>query len=233
MNEINSFLVAVALIFLPGLVWARIDAYYAKQVKPSEFTFILNAFIFGIVAYLVTFGLYQLWSIALCKVDFDLVRVGARGESAINSFDTALADEIIIATFVALVLSVLSLYAQNRKWVTRILQAIGATRRFGDEDVWDFVFTSSDPEASYVNVRDLAHNVVYTGVVELFSEADKMRELVLLDVEVYNSDDGSFLYHTPRIYLARTPEGMTVEFPATADFRLERHPDVVQASATP
>jgi hypothetical protein len=48
--------------------------------------------------------------------------------------------------------------------------------------------------------------------VTTYSETEKLRELVLRDVIVYNLE-GEELYKTPMLYLARAPENVHIEFP--------------------
>jgi hypothetical protein len=93
-----------------------------------------------------------------------------------------------------------------------LLQKIGATKRFGDEDVWDFTFNSNDTRVEFVHFRDFEQKVVYAGWVNTFSETDKIRELVLREVEVYDFE-GNRLYDVPLLYLARKPETIHIEFP--------------------
>jgi len=47
--------VQIAIIFLPGLIWASLDSRYAQKSKPSEFEFTLRAFLFGLTTYGFTF----------------------------------------------------------------------------------------------------------------------------------------------------------------------------------
>src|ERR1019366_8179243 len=52
--------------------------------------------------------------------------------------------EIIVTTFVAFCCSIVWLYFVKFNLLTRFVQLIGATKRFGDEDVWDFTFNARD-----------------------------------------------------------------------------------------
>ncbi len=101
--------------------------------------------------------------------------------------------QIAIATVVGFILGVIWLYAVNYKWMTRFLQTIGATKTYGDEDVWDFTFNSSDATSEYVHVRDFENKIVYAGWVAVFSETGKMREVVLRDAIVYDFDGSQLL----------------------------------------
>ncbi|KQT88380.1 DUF6338 family protein [Aurantimonas sp. Leaf443] len=222
MGDINAFVVMIGVIFLPGILWARFDARYARQTKPSDFALVLNAFMFGIASYVLTALLYEAWNLVTrSNVSFDLL---VTFEEGAEKFQGRIIDEIAVASCVAVVGGVLWLYGEQYKLVTRALQAIGATRRYGDEDVWDFTFTSTSSALRYVHVRDFSQNAVFAGWVESFSETGMMRELVLSGVQVYNSDTGEFIYATPRVYLARQPDGMTIEFPAQPE-QIRQSPD--------
>ena len=108
--------------------------------------------------------------------------------------------------------ALLWLYGTNYKLLTRLLQSISATKRYGDEDVWDFTFNSGKPEVEYVHVRDFEKKITYAGWVEAFSETEKQRELRLRDVIVYDFE-GNLLFETPRVYLARKMDNIDIEFP--------------------
>lgn len=65
-----------------------------------------------------------------------------------------------------------------------------------------------------MHVRDFANGYLYAGWVNIFSETDRLRELVLLNVIVYDLN-GTELYQVPRLYIARPQENMHIEFPYT------------------
>jgi Family of unknown function (DUF6338) len=119
---------------------------------------------------------------------------------------------IFYASLVSVICALVSLYGNNYKLLTQLLQRIGATKRYGDEDVWDFTFNSGKPEVEYVHVRDFNKKITYAGWVEAFSETEKLRELRLRDVIVYDFE-GNALYETPRVYLARKMDNIDIEFP--------------------
>lgn len=119
---------------------------------------------------------------------------------------------IFYASVVSAVCAVTSLYGQNYKLLTRLLQKMGATKRYGDEDVWDLTFNSGKAEVEYVHVRDFEKKITYAGWVEAFSETEKLRELRLRDVIVYDFE-GIILFETPRVYLARKMDNIDIEFP--------------------
>jgi hypothetical protein len=58
--KIDVVIIQIAIIFLPGLIWAGLDSRYALKSKSSEFQYTLRAFLFGLASYTVTFGIYAL-----------------------------------------------------------------------------------------------------------------------------------------------------------------------------
>jgi Family of unknown function (DUF6338) len=203
--KIDVVIIQIAIIFLPGLIWAGLDSRYALKSKSSEFQYTLRAFLFGLASYTVTFGIY-----ALLGWPFNLADLS--GAAATGIFTPAIFREVASAVVVGLVLAILWLYASSYKLVTRFLQKIKATKTYGDEDVWDYTFNSSKAAVEYVHFRDFANKIVYAGWVEEFSETEKLRELVLRGAKIYDFD-GNFMFDTPLVYLARDPENVHIEFP--------------------
>lgn len=197
----------LAVLFIPGLIWAGIDSQYGRKTEQSDIQFFLTAFKFGIVSYVATFVIYT-----ASGSKFEIIDIGSASTKFVINGEVF--KEIAIATAVGFVLSIIWLYATTFKILTRALQFIGATKAYGDEDVWDFTFNSSSPAVEYVHFRDFEKSLIYGGWVSTFSSTEKLRELVLRDVIVYDFD-GSVLYHTPLLYIARAVGDIHIEFPYT------------------
>ena len=203
--KIDLLILQLAVIFLPGIIWARLDASYAAKVKPSEVEFFLRAFLFGITTYAVEFLLF-----AALGWQFKMADLTDAPTKEVVSGD--ILHEVLWALGIGCLLAIVWLYVSRYKLLTQFLQLIKATKKYGDEDVWDFTFNSRDIAVEYIHFRDFDNKCVYAGWVNTFSETDKIRELVLLDVIVYDFEGGE-LYTTPRVYLARSPESIHIEFP--------------------
>ena len=213
----NTLALTLALIFLPGIIWARLDAKYGSQTKPSRFDLVLNIFVFGLVAYIGTYLLYLIPGIGLIAT-FDLSRLEVDDEAAADILRTAIIDDIIVATVLSLLLAPTWLAIKNRKYIPRILQRLQVTNRYGDEDVWDFTLNAAGKQTRYVNLRDAQTGLTFSGYVEVYSENPALRELVLRDVETFDSASGEKIYELPRLYIAREPNEMTLEFPADSTY---------------
>jgi hypothetical protein len=203
--KVDLLILQLAILFLPGIVWARLDARYALKAKPTDVEFFLRAFLFGLTSYGATFLLYSLFGRS-----FTIVNLAEAANKPIVTADVA--REILSAIGVGLVLAILWIYAATYKWLTRVLQFIKATKTYGDEDVWDYTFNSPIASVEYIHFRDFENKYVYGGWVATFSETDKLREIVLRDVQVYDFE-GRTLFETPMLYLARKPETIHIEFP--------------------
>jgi hypothetical protein len=203
--KIDLLILQLAVLFLPGIIWARLDANYAAKAKLSDVEFFLRAFLFGITIYAVEFIAFTLagWPFRMVNV----VDVATK-----EIFTRDIAGQILWGIGIGIVLSILWIYASTYKLITIFLQLIKATKKYGDEDVWDFTFNSGKPQVEYIHFRDFANSYVYSGWVNTFSETDKLRELVLRDV-IVSDFDGSELFKLPFLYLARAPENIHIEFP--------------------
>ncbi|WP_244594047.1 DUF6338 family protein [Rhodoblastus sphagnicola] len=182
----------------------KIHTKYGAKKQRSQFDLILNAFLFGVVSYIILMLIYRLIGLPLNILALD--------QDGKKLLDSAILPEILWATLIALFCGIVFVYAENRKFLTRVFQKIGLTKRFGDEDVWDFVFNSNSVGVEWVYFRDFSERVVYCGYVRLFSESGQLRELLLQNVIVYDFD-GNELYRRPMLYLAREQANIHIEFP--------------------
>ena len=203
--ELNTLVVQFALIFLPGLLWAGMNSSVVAKNEVKADRFFVLVFFFGLVSYVVVYVGYS-----VRHVPFSLVSLDKAEDKTIIT--TPVAQEIAWALLAAFVCGILNIYAATYGWLFRFLRLIGATSRYGSEDLWDYTFNLKTPAVEYVHVRDFEQKLVYAGWVTAFSESGKLRELTLRDVEVFNFD-GELFYEVPRLYLARKPEGLHLEFP--------------------
>jgi hypothetical protein len=206
----DYFFFQLAIIFLPGLLWERVATRYALKRQPSQFAIVLRTFTFGLAAYAITFTIY-----GLLGVDFIIPEIkrdaGFLERRFLGQFATAVS--------VSLICSVIWLYVINYKFAGNLLRKIGATKSFGQEDVWDFVFNSPEPAAEYVYVRDYEKQKVFSGWVRAFSESPDARELLLRDAQVFDLE-GQLLYEVPLMYIGRQRDNIDIEFPVPEADRL-------------
>jgi len=182
----------------------KIHTRYGFKGEKSQFDLILNAFIFGVLSYAIVYLIYRCkgWSLEIFELD----------TQSNTLLDQRIFPEIIAATVVSIIGGILTLYVENYKIFTRFVQWIGATKTYGDEDVWDFVLNSPSPAVEFIHFRDFDQRVTYAGFVDKFSESGQLRELVLRDVDVYDFE-GNLMYSLPRLYISRDRTNIHIEFP--------------------
>jgi len=186
---------------------------YDDRLDPDSFTdsftillrFFYDSFIYGLATYAVLYIIYN-----FLGNKFSILQIDGQNQKVllIGNF----VDEILWSLPVSILLAIFWIAATNHKWLTRFLQWIRVTKRYGDEDVWDFTFNSSQAAVEYVHVRDFDKGIVYAGWVNTFSETGKLRELVLRDVIIYDSA-GNMKFEVPLLYISRDPRNIDVEFP--------------------
>ncbi len=202
---IDIVLVQLAIVFLPGLIWAQIDARYAAKEKRGQIEFFIRSFLFGISTYAITYVGYRLFGQSFSGID---IEASAPSRLWLDDF----VDEIVISSAVSFVLAIAWIYASTYKLLHSLLRKIRATKSFGDEDVWGYTFNSTEEGVEYVHIRDFDRGITYAGWVRAFSESGKPRELLLKDVIMYDKD-GSSSASVSLVYLARHGEDIHIEFP--------------------
>jgi len=204
----DIFFFQLIIIFIPGIIWERMDAQFGPSKTIQQWDILRRTFIFGLSAYVVTFCSYWAASWFISGLNFQLFKFA----KDVEFLDGGSIKLIFAASVVSIGCAVLWLYASTYKLLTRLLQWMNATKRYGDEDVWDFTFNSGRPEVEYIHLRDFEKKITYAGWVEAFSETEKQRELRLRDVIAYDFE-GNILFETPRVYLARKMDNIDIEFP--------------------
>ena len=203
--SVNAFILQFCLVFLPGLLWARMHSVFVAKEKDDALEFFVSTLFYGLISYLAVFSVY-----AIVHAPFVFARLEEADKQSVISAPVAI--EIGWALAAAFVLGLLNIYASTYRLMYRFLHLVKATKRYGSEDVWDFTLNARSVEVEYAHVRDFDNKLVYAGWINAFSETGKLRELTLRDVQVFDFD-GNLYYEIPRLYLARKPEGVHIEFP--------------------
>lgn len=135
--------------------------------------------------------------------------------SLLNSDQAIRWNEVGFATFYALLLASLGSYAHTYSMHMRLFRWIKATKRSGDEDQWEYLLNSEDTE--WVYVRDHRYGLVYFGEVRGYSDSETRRELILVEVQVFDDtvkEGDRKLYEVPLLYICRDYNEISIEYPA-------------------
>jgi hypothetical protein len=204
MVNVDFALAQLALIFLPGIIWANLDAKYGAGLKPSPSILVVRSFIFGMATYTALYVIYGYFG-----KTFGYAALGTDTEKV---YLFLLKDEIAWSIPLSFVLSVFWLWAVRFRLLMKFLHLIGASRRYGDEDVWSYTLNSDKANVEYVYFRDLANGFIFSGWVNTYSENEANRELLLRDAIVYD-EEGTEISSSPLIYISRPKDNIWLEFP--------------------
>jgi len=193
--DLTEFGLRLVLLFIPGIICAGLIDTLTTHRQTTQFRFTLRALIWGVVSY----GFLSLFKP-------DLSFFNALSDTSVNPS----IPEAAIATGVAVVLALTTTYIVTHKLHFRIAQKLRLTRRYGDQDIWGYLFNSTDVD--WAVVRDHKRKLVYDGFVKLFSDDSKNAELYMTDVRVYDNASGDHLYDVPGMYLSLDRTDMTIEF---------------------
>ena len=203
-NHMDLALAQLALVFMLGIIWANIDVKYGAGQKPQQSMFVIRAFMFGMATYATLYMIYL-----ICEKPFGYEAL-IEEPRWLNFYE--LKDEIAWSIPLSLVLSTIWLWIVRFRLLKRFLHRIGATRRYGDEDVWSYTFNLGDANVEYVHFRDVESGFVFAGWVNAYSQSEDLRELLLSDVILYD-EEGNEISRPPVLYLSRSKNDIWVEFP--------------------
>lgn len=207
--EISALTLRVLLLFFPGVLCAMLVDTLTRRRERAPAEFLTRSFVLGIGVYLVLYALR-----AVCELAADVLGLDPPLEL---TFFAALVDErqriawgeIALSALVSVPLAAVVAAAFNHNLVENAAEKLGLGRGFGENDVWAFLFNS--PDVRWIIVRDLAHDLMFKGWVDAFSDSAGRPELLLRNVSVYRNSSGDKLYETSRLYLARPTEALVVE----------------------
>lgn len=139
--EISEVTVRLLLVFFPGIICAIIVDALTVHRERKLWSFVLNSFVLGLGCYLVTFALWRLFAPGQVTIMESLLHLKAKeGKEAIAVV------EIVVATVLSVPLAFGLSYLSNHKVLHRLAQRLGVTKKFGDPDVWGWLFNSKFPE---------------------------------------------------------------------------------------
>jgi hypothetical protein len=218
---ISGFLIRVIFLAVPGIVSYMLFRKLAGKTKCEKWEELCQVVLFSLIIYVTYsifisfFGLFG-WS----KKELTFFK------AIIDEKVTIEWSEIIIASLLGVPIAFIALAIHTYKLLNRIGRLIRVTKRFGDEDVWDYFNNLPDiPEYEWVFVRDHKTGLVYFGWIYAYSDSEKDRELLMCDVDVYTNDNGEFLYTTGMLYLCRDRYDLTIEMRVTSENNQEKVQD--------
>ena len=210
----NSFVVLIAIILLPGLLASVIcDKITVHSQRWDSFKYSIYSFIFGVLSYSVLQLLE--WAFDLFKYYFSNKPIVF---GALNAWNIAYTPnpsiplrEVFFASLIAPVVAFIASAVINFKLLNKFAQLINVSEKFGDENLFSFFLNQN--EVDWVYVRDKEGDLTYRGRVISYSECDSIQEIVLSNVSVYEYKTSKFVYDLSLIYLSKKLGSFVIEVP--------------------
>jgi hypothetical protein len=199
----SVFIVRILFLLLPGAIASSIYWKLKGRNTQKDREDLFQIVIFSLLSYLTYAAITSLLSL----FDFLWIRIGLQAKAFSYFkpfFDEKLPldfAEVFYTCLIAIPLGIIASYLYTHKTINKIGQKIGATTRFGDEDVWDFFHRSPDVRGNWITVRDHKMNLYYFCWIQSFSDSGKERELLLRDVDVFDNENGKHLYKIDVMYI--------------------------------
>ena len=211
--QLTELTIRLLLIFFPGIIASIIiDSLTVHRGREFKL-FILNSFILGLTSYFILYiivsinnlivqlmGLIPTWEVNFLN-------------SLIDKTSNINIKEVIVANVIAIILAFIVSTAINYKILHRFAKKLKITKKFGQLDVWSYVFDS--PDIGWIIVRDLENDLMYQGWVEAFSDTFDKNELFIREVLVYRNSTSEELYFMEGIYISKEQKSLVIEFPLT------------------
>ncbi|RCX10433.1 hypothetical protein DFR58_12925 [Anaerobacterium chartisolvens] len=212
----SVFVIRIILLLLPGIIGAKIYRKLRGKRTKKDWEDYSEIFIFSVVSY-VLLGILQSVNLVIHPFSFSCKYSAITAFNAFVDEKAAINwDEVLFSVVIGIILAYIASYIYRFKIINRFGRLISATKRYGDEDVWDYLHNI--PNIEWMVIRDHKINMYYYCWIKVFSETDEKRELLLGDVSVYNAD-GQFCYDTKAMYISREYHDLTIEFFDTGDIQ--------------
>jgi len=205
--SLSSFLIRIILLVLPGIACSALYRHLRGRRTRKDWEDFLEILVFSFLCYTI-YGLVDYAISSFYPADDPLAAFRALTNESVQ-IDRPVARAIIWALVISLPVALLASYIDEYKLINRFGWVIKATKRIGDEDIWDYFNRS--PDIVWVNVRDHKLDLYYYGRIEAWSDSGQDRELLLKEVEVYKNSTAEFLYKSDVVYISRKADDLTID----------------------
>ena len=213
--SLSSFLIRIILLVLPGIASSSLYRHLRGRRTRKDWEDFLEILVFSFLCYTI-YGLVGYALSLLYPADDPLAAFRALTNESVQ-IDKPVARAIVWALVIAIPVAFLASYIDEYKIINRFGWFIKATKRIGDEDIWDYFNRS--PDIVWVTVRDHKLDLNYYGWIEAFSDSEEERELLLRKVEVYKNSTAEFLYESDVVYISRKPDDLTIDADLSSNTR--------------
>jgi hypothetical protein len=212
---INGAVLSLILIFIPGIICYGLVAALGDKRKRDNTTIFLQIFMYGVASYLILYILHSILPSYFLRLGIDISNVHIFNPGEIEKSPVDLVT-IIAATVVGIIEGILITININYDLSVRFCHLIRLTKRFGDADVWSLLLNSKDTD-NWVTIRHKERGHIYQGYVQGFSGGDEKRELLLVEVRVFDLETAEPAGTIPVLYMSFKDEDVVLEFGTKPD----------------
>ena len=208
--QISELTIRLIILIIPGIVATLIIDTLTIHREWSPFRFSIYSVVLGVTAYVFYQLFLYLWSLLIILCPFFPTPPSLTFWSSLfNNTISISISEVIFTCLCGSVLGLLFTSIIYHQYLYKITNKLKVSDVYGEEELFTHFMRNDDVE--WVWVRCKSTGLTYDGYVDSFAETEKLQELELKDVTVYNSEDSKELYKLSKIYLASQPGDFTIE----------------------
>ncbi|MGH9855459.1 MAG: hypothetical protein ACREBD_36955, partial [Blastocatellia bacterium] len=204
--SLSSFLFRVIILALPGITASLLYRKLRGKPNQKDWEDFIDIWFFSLVSYCL-YG----FSVNVINWIFGSSLTLSVLQSLFDEKSPLSWKEVAAVSILSIVVAFVASYINSHKLINKIGQRLSVTARYDDADVWECF--NDEFKSKWVYVRDHKLNLLYYGWINLYSDSEKPRELLLIDAQVYNNLSGEYLYSCEMLYIARERSELSIEIP--------------------
>lgn len=212
----NAVSITLFVILIPGIISLVIISSLTIHKKFTPFFFSLYSILLGIGSYL-SCQIFLWAKIFVQNIDkknnFPYQNLKVWDFIYSNSNVSVELKEILWGTLASIILALVLTAIIRYKLINIFAQKIKISNKYGDENL--FTYYLSNPSVDWVYIRDIENSILYQGRIDSCSENEKIQEVLLSDVTVYQfnytTKSIEYLYEVPSMYLSKTVGNFQIE----------------------
>ena len=210
MMEVSDLTIRLIILIIPGIVATLIVDTLTIHREWSPFRFSIYSVVLGVASYLFYQSFLYLWELLtlLCPRAPTPPSLTFWSSLFDNKIPISI-NEVVVTCLCSIVLGLLVTLITHRQYLYRIAGKLKASDVYGEQELFTQFIRADDVQ--WVWVRCKTTGLTYAGYIKHFAENEKLQEIELRDVTVYNSKDSTELYSLSKIYLASPPGDFTIE----------------------
>ena len=199
--EISELTLKLILLLVPGSIACIIYERLTIHKQWTSFKFITNAILFGGISYILAQLVFNIFTIDNSFISF------WKNLPTKEIPYSVILKASIISIFIGLAATGLDHY----KIINRFGRWLNLSNKYGDENLYSYFLNAKEVDEVYV--RDIENKLTYHGLINSYSENNNIKEIVLIDVVVYDYNTSKKLYELDKIYLSKSNDNLIIELP--------------------